>query len=130
MALPPFFIVLRFVAFLPVSQNLEQDKWVKITISDTINVPLVETWTLAGNLDFKSVAGNRKYDNLPEISKTKIVVGDFSKAADSRIVYFSTGDTLIESIRVIQAPDKFEYEITKPRCAKFAISHPPTRARD
>jgi hypothetical protein len=98
----------------PVSQNLDAEKWVKITISDTINTPLADTWTLAGDLDFKSVAGDRKYDGLPEITRTKIVKGDFSKAGDSRIIYFSTGDTVVESIRLIQAPHKFEYELTKP----------------
>ncbi|HZY39539.1 MAG TPA: hypothetical protein VFE53_22945 [Mucilaginibacter sp.] len=100
--------------FFPASQNLDPEEWVKITISDTINAPLTDTWTLAGDLDFKGVAGDRKYDNLPEITRTKPFVGNFSKAGDSRIVYFSTGDTLVESIRVIQGPHKFEYELTKP----------------
>jgi len=102
------------LGLFPMSQNLDSEKWVKITISDTINTPLADTWTLAGDLDFKSVAGDRKYDNLPEITRTKPFVGNFSKAGDSRIVYFSTGDTLVESIRVIQGPHKFEYELTKP----------------
>jgi len=102
------------LCFFPVSQNLGSEKWVKITISDTINAPLADTWALAGDLDFKGVAGDRKYDNLPEITRTRPFVGNFSKAGDSRIVYFSTGDTLVESIRVIQGPCKFEYELTKP----------------
>jgi len=106
--------VIIIIGFFPLSQNLDPEKWVKITISDTIIAPLADTWTLAGNLDFKGVARDRKYDDLPEITRTKFVKGDFSKAGDSRVIYFSTGDTLVESIRVIQGPHKFEYELTKP----------------
>jgi hypothetical protein len=99
--------------FLPASKDLDPSKWTKVVVTDTVNVPIQKFGELAGKVNLESAAGERKYDNLPRIERTKNIVGDFSKEGDSRIVYFSTGDSVIETILIKKEPYVFGYEITK-----------------
>jgi len=102
------------LGFYPGSKDLDPSEWVKVTIRDTVNVPIKKLWELVGNVKLEKAAGNRKYNDLPSIERTRALVGDFSKAGHSRIVYFSTGDTLVETIIDIKEAHIFSYEITKP----------------
>jgi len=106
-------IAIISLGFIPTAYNRDASKWVKVIVSDTMNVPIQKVWELSGTVNLEEVAGDRKYDNLPKLERTKNIAGDFSKEGDSRIVYFSTGDTLVETIIAKKAPYIFGYEITK-----------------
>jgi hypothetical protein len=101
-------------AFWPTSQNLDISEWTKVVVADTENVPLQIRADLVGKVSLESAAAGRKYDNMPGIERTTNLVGDFSKVGDSRIVHFSSGDTLVETIIAQRPPYEFGYEITKP----------------
>ncbi len=107
-------LVIIAIGFYPESKTLDPSKWMTVTLSDTVNVPIRKLWELAGNVKLEDAAGKRNYNAMPSILKTKPLTGDFSKAGHSRIVYFSSGDTLIETIIIQKEPYIFCYEITKP----------------
>lgn len=106
-------VIAAIWGFLPTSRDLDLSKWTKVVITDTENIPLKIRSELVGKVSLEAADSGRKYDNMPGIERTKPLVGDFSKEGDSRIVYFSSGDTLVETIIAMKLY-VFGYEITKP----------------
>jgi len=109
-----FILLAAFIGCFPTSKNRDPSKWMKVILRDTVNAPINAVWQLSGKVKIEKATADKKYSSMPSIIRTRPLVGDFSKAGHSRVVYFSTGDTLIESIIAIRAPHTFCYELTKP----------------
>jgi hypothetical protein len=102
--------------------------WAQHTVEDTVNVPLEVYWGLSFKLNLEEIGSVGNYEDLPKITKTTPVVGNFAKLGDSRRVHFNTGQTLLETIIDYQNPGSFAYELSEleidlKRAAKRARGH-------
>src|SRR6267154_2573706 len=102
-------IITAAFGFIPLSRDMNPKKWVQVILIDTTNVPLSKFNEYIGKVSLEKAAGGRKYDNIPTIERTRNVVGDFTMVGHSRIVYFSSGDTLVETIIAKNEPFIFGY---------------------
>jgi hypothetical protein len=113
-------------AWFPAPKDMDPSRWVSVTVYDTIHAPIRAVWDGEGHLGLQQTNGGRRYKDLPVIVKTDNRRGSFSQAGDFRIVYFSSGDTVVETILYKRAPDTFAYELTK---ALLPMKRVATRAR-
>ncbi len=104
-------IILSLV-LLPTTDTGQPNKnWAQHTVKEVINVPIEDIWQLAQTLSLEEMVV-KGYDDLPKITHTKMMQGDWTNAGDYRIVYFSTGDTAIETLIQYSSPTSFAYQIT------------------
>jgi hypothetical protein len=89
------------------------EKWAQYTVEDTINVPIDRYWNLSFKFNLEEIGSVGDYKELPKITGTTPVKGDFSKVGHSRRVHFDTGQTLLESIIEWENPESFAYELTE-----------------